>query len=59
MHGYDGDPYREYVRSTRAHNTVMISGGEQWISIRGHSTEKPVLLYLSGGPGQRLAVRRG
>jgi uncharacterized heparinase superfamily protein len=27
--GYDGDPYREYVRSTRAHNTVMLNGKEQ------------------------------
>jgi uncharacterized heparinase superfamily protein len=27
--GYDGDPYREYVRSTRAHNTVVIDGREQ------------------------------
>lgn len=29
VHGYDGDPLREYVRSTRAHNTVMIGGREQ------------------------------
>lgn len=29
VHGYDGDPFREYVRSTRAHNTVMIAGREQ------------------------------
>lgn len=27
--GYDGDPLREYVRSTRAHNTVSIGGREQ------------------------------
>jgi uncharacterized heparinase superfamily protein len=27
--GYDGDPFREYVRSTRAHNTVMVGGREQ------------------------------
>lgn len=27
--GYDGDPYRAYVRSTRAHNTVGIDGLEQ------------------------------
>jgi uncharacterized heparinase superfamily protein len=29
VHGYDGDPYREYVRSTRAHNTVVIAGRDQ------------------------------
>jgi hypothetical protein len=29
VHGYDGDPFREYVRSTRAHNTVRIAGREQ------------------------------
>ncbi len=27
--GYDGDPWREYVRSTRAHNTVSIDGEDQ------------------------------
>ena len=27
--GYEGDPLREYVRSTRAHNTLMINGQEQ------------------------------
>lgn len=27
--GYDGDPFREYVRSTRAHNTLMVAGLEQ------------------------------
>lgn len=32
--------------------TVSIGGHEQGILIRGHSVDKPVLLYLSGGPGQ-------
>ncbi len=27
--GYEGDPLREYVRSTRAHNTVTVAGNEQ------------------------------
>ena len=27
--GYEGDPLREYVRATRAHNTVAIGGREQ------------------------------
>jgi uncharacterized heparinase superfamily protein len=27
--GYEGDSFREYARSTRAHNTLMIDGNEQ------------------------------
>jgi uncharacterized heparinase superfamily protein len=37
VHGYDGDAYREYVRSTRAHNTVAIAGRDQhelWATFR-------------------------
>lgn len=37
VHGYHGDPYREYVRSTRAHNTVSIGSQEQheiWSTFR-------------------------
>jgi uncharacterized heparinase superfamily protein len=37
VHGYDGDPFREYARSTRAHNTVAIGGREQhevWATFR-------------------------
>ncbi|MFN0088103.1 MAG: heparinase II/III family protein [Blastocatellia bacterium] len=29
LHGYGGDPFREYCRSTRAHNTVLFDGVEQ------------------------------
>lgn len=29
LSGYEADPLREYFRSTRAHNTVMIAGREQ------------------------------
>lgn len=35
--GYEGDPLREYVRSTRAHNTLSIGGREQseiWATFR-------------------------
>ena len=29
VHGYGGDPFRDYCRSTRAHNTITIDGQEQ------------------------------
>lgn len=37
VHGYGGDRFREYCRSTRAHNTVMFDSGEQsevWSTFR-------------------------
>lgn len=37
VHGYDGDRFREYCRSTRAHNTVMFDNQEQsevWSTFR-------------------------
>lgn len=37
VHGYGGDRFREYCRSTRAHNTVMFDGIEQseiWSTFR-------------------------
>lgn len=53
--GYDGDPFREYARSTRAHNTVSVAGREQsevWGTFRvgGRAApEDPVLRADAGG----------
>jgi pimeloyl-ACP methyl ester carboxylesterase len=30
---------------------VTLNGSQQWITIRGINTNKPLLLYLAGGPG--------
>lgn len=47
--GTDGKPL---LRSIARLEKVRIGGADQWILIRAHSPDKPVLLYLSGGPGQ-------
>jgi len=45
VHGYGGDRYREYCRSTRAHNTVLFDGIEQseiWGTFRMGRPARPI-----------------
>lgn len=47
VHGYGGDRFREYCRSTRAHNTVMFDGQEQseiWSTFRMARRAKPLTI---------------
>lgn len=54
--GADG---REVAGSVSELVEVEIGGSQQWIELRGANPENPVLLYISGGPGQSdLALSR-
>lgn len=52
--GADGKPL---PGSIAALEKVKLGGVDQWLIIRGHDVNKPVLLFLSGGPGASEAGR--
>jgi pimeloyl-ACP methyl ester carboxylesterase len=52
--GTDGKPVSNSIASLEK---VELGGVEQWLIIRGHDVDKPVLLFLSGGPGASEAAR--
>src|SRR5262245_888014 len=52
VHGYAGDRYRQYCRSTRAHNTVMFDGREQseaWATFRMGRRARLLNVRVSSG----------
>ena len=52
--GPDGKPLPGSIASLER---VKLGGVDQWLIIRGQSVDKPVLLFLSGGPGGSEAGR--
>ncbi len=54
IQGEDGKPLPGSIASLEK---VRLGGVNQWLMIRGHDVTKPVLLFLSGGPGASEAGR--
>ncbi|MEO8356653.1 MAG: alpha/beta hydrolase [Chloroflexota bacterium] len=52
--GADGKPLPNSIASLEK---VQLGGVDQWLIIRGEDVNKPVLLFLSGGPGASEAAR--
>lgn len=52
--GTDGKPLPGSIATLEK---VRLGGVDQWLIIRGHNVNKPVLLFLSGGPGASEAAR--
>lgn len=52
--GADGKPFPNSIASLEK---IKLGGVHQWLIIRGYDVNKPVLLFLSGGPGASEAAR--
>ncbi len=50
-----GDDSKPLPNSIASLEKVRLGGADQWLIIRGQSVDKPVLLFLSGGPGESEA----